>query len=48
MMRDESLSTPSDANKGGLMHLGALSENWLETFHIFKYDFFYKKKKDIN
>ena len=25
------------------MHLGALDENWLETFHIFKYDFFNKK-----
>ena len=29
--------------KGGLMHLGALGENWFETFYIFKYDFFHKK-----
>ena len=26
--------------RDSLMHLGALSENWFETFHIFKYDFF--------
>ena len=26
--------------RDSLMHLGALGENWFETFHIFKYDFF--------